>query len=184
VLDIACGRGEFIRNISAPEKWACDITASSSLSSDIHFVEADGLRLRDVLPNDYFGCVFLSNYLEHLVSSEAVIEQLTIAHSLLRPNGALVVLQPNIRLVGQAYWDFIDHKTPLTEKSLEEATVLVGFTTGKVITRFISYTTKSRTPQRPSLVRLYLRFKPMWRFMGKQTLYIGRKNGDRKTSRQ
>jgi hypothetical protein len=89
--------------------------------------------------------------------------------------------------VGQAYWDFIDHKTPLTEKSLEEAAVLSGFTTEKVITRFIPYTTKGRTPQRPSLVRLYLRSKPIWRFMGKQTLYIGRKSerdGDHTASRQ
>jgi len=95
---------------------------------------------------------------------------------LLKPNGTLVVLQPNIRLVGQAYWDFIDHKTPLTEKSLEEAALLAGFATEKMITRFIPYTTKSRTPQRPSFVRLYLRIKPIWRFMGKQTLYIGRKS--------
>jgi len=176
VLDIACGQGEFIRNISALEKWACDMTTSSRLSSDIHFIQANGLHLRDLLPSDYFGCVFLSNYLEHLASSEAVIEQLKVAHSLLKPNGTLVVLQPNIRLVGQAYWDFIDHKTPLTEKSLEEAALLAGFATEKMITRFIPYTTKSRTPQRPSFVRLYLRIKPIWRFMGKQTLYIGRKS--------
>jgi SAM-dependent methyltransferase len=174
VLDLACGHGGFIRNITASERWACDIRASSELSSDIQFVQTGGLRLGGLLPKDHFGCVFVSNYLEHLDSSDAVIEQLRIVHALLRSNGTLLVLQPNIRLVGHAYWDFIDHKTPLTEKSLEEAAVLAGFETEKLITRFIPYTTNSRTPQRPTFVRLYLQFKPIWRLMGKQKRQDGR----------
>jgi len=45
----------------------------SALPSDVRFVHAGGLDLADVMPNDYFDIAFFSNYLEHLVSTEAVL---------------------------------------------------------------------------------------------------------------
>jgi SAM-dependent methyltransferase len=176
VLDIACDRGYFIRNVRADEKWASDMRdVSSSLPPEIHFVRSDGLALAQVLPSAHFGTVFMSNYLEHLASGDRVIEQLRVAAELLRPGGRMVVLQPNIRLTGPAYWDFIDHKVPLTEHSLLEAATAAGFQTERVIVRFLPYSTKSRLPQHPLLVRAYLRLPVVWRFLGGQTLYVGRR---------
>jgi len=40
------------------------------------------------------------------------------------------------------------------------------------IKRFLPYTTKSRIPTSAALVRAYLRFRPLWYLMGKQTLMI------------
>ena len=136
---------------------------------------ASGLDLDEVLPNNYFDIAFFSNYLEHLPSTEAVLQQLRVTHAILKPGGSVVILQPNIRLIGGAYWDFIDHQTALTEKSLAEAAVMAGFKTKKVIARFLPYTTKSRIPQHPLLVRAYLNFPPAWLLLGKQTLYLGEK---------
>ncbi|HXC76138.1 MAG TPA: methyltransferase domain-containing protein [Candidatus Acidoferrum sp.] len=176
VVDIACDLGYFIRNIHAGERWATDIRdVSSSLPKDIRFVPASGLDLAEVLPNDYFDIAFFSNYLEHLPSTEAVLQQLRVTFSILKPGGSVLILQPNIRLIGGAYWDFIDHQTALTDKSLAEAAVMAGFRTKKVIARFLPYTTKSRIPQHPLLVRAYLSFPPAWLLLGKQTLYIGEK---------
>ena len=90
-----------------------------------------------------------------------------------RPGGRVIILQPNIRLVGGKYWDFLDHRTALTERSLVEAAELAGLTTLHVVTRFLPFTTKSRLPRAPALVRWYLRFPPAWLLMGKQTLYVG-----------
>jgi hypothetical protein len=115
----------------------------------------------------------MSNYLEHLPSATAVIRQLEVAHELLRPGGRAIVLQPNIRLVGGRYWDFIDHCVALTDRSLVEAGELAGLATTKVIVRFLPFTTKSRLPQSPRLVRAYLSFPPSWMLLGEQTLYIG-----------
>lgn len=174
ILDVACDRGEFIRHVRARERWATDLRdVSAGLPSDIRFVQADGRALLDVLPPAAFDGIFMSNYLEHLPSSEAVIEQLRVCAGLLRSGGRLVILQPNIRLTGAAYWDFIDHRTPLTERSLAEAAEAVGFRAVAVITRFLPYTTKSRLPSHPFLVRGYLAFPPAWRLLGKQTLYVG-----------
>jgi 2-polyprenyl-3-methyl-5-hydroxy-6-metoxy-1,4-benzoquinol methylase len=176
VLDIACDRGYFIAHVRASEKWASDMRdVASSLPADVKFVQSSGLDLAGVVPRGHFGTVFMSNYLEHLPSSDHVLRQLAVAAELLRPGGRVVVLQPNIRFVGAAYWDFIDHKTALTERSLTEAAEVAGFVTERVIRRFLPYTTKSRLPQSPALVRLYLRVPLAWRFLGGQTLYVGRR---------
>ena len=176
VLDIATDIGYFIRNIRAAERWASDLRdTSGSMPDDVRFIQSDGLSLADAVPNDYFDVVFMSNYLEHLDSAESVIQQLRVAHRLLRVGGRIVILQPNIKLVGAAYWDFIDHRVPLTEVSLVEAATFAGFRTSELVPRFLPYSVKGHLPAHPLLVRAYLAFPPAWRLFGKQTLYVGRK---------
>jgi SAM-dependent methyltransferase len=174
VLDIACDRGYFIRNVTGHERWATDVRdVSADLPGDVHFTAASGLELDRVLPNAQFGVVFMSNYLEHLPSRDSVIDQMRVVARLLRPGGRAIVMQPNIRLIGGGYWDFIDHKVALTERSLVEASQTAGLRTHALFTRFMPYTTKSRLPQSAALVRAYLAFPPAWWFLGKQTLYVG-----------
>jgi SAM-dependent methyltransferase len=176
VLDVACDQGAFIRHVAGGERWASDLRNMRRwLPDDIRFVECSGLALDKELPTDYFDIVFMSNYLEHLLSRSEVVLQLAVAHRLLRPGGKVIILQPNIRLVGGGYWDFIDHHVALTERSLAEAASLAGFQVHRLVTRFLPYSTLGRLPQRPSLVRAYLHLPPAWWFFGKQTLYIGRK---------
>jgi 2-polyprenyl-3-methyl-5-hydroxy-6-metoxy-1,4-benzoquinol methylase len=174
ILDIACDRGHLVRFAKGSERWATDIRdVSGSLPKDIRFVQASGLELATAVPTAHFGTVFMSNYLEHLGSSDAVIDQLRVARELIKPGGRVIVLQPNIRLVGPRYWDFIDHKVALTERSLLEAAELAGLRTVELITRFLPYSTKGRLPSDPRLVRAYLRFRPAWLLLGRQTLYVG-----------
>lgn len=173
ILDIACDQGYFIRNVTAADRWASDLRdLSGTFGTDIRFVQVDGLRLTSAVPLDAFDVVFMSNYLEHLQSPDAVIEQLRQARAVLRPGGRAIILQPNIRFTGGAYWDFIDHRTPLTERSLAEACAIAGLRVDRTIVRFLPYTTKSRMPQHPLLVRAYLRMPLAWRLLGQQTLMV------------
>lgn len=174
VLDIGCDAGYFIRHVEAEERWATDLRdVHALLPNDVRFCQASGLDLLAILPPGHFGTVFMSNYLEHLADPESVIRQLEVAAGLLAPGGRVIVLQPNVRLLGGRYWDFIDHRVPLTERSLVEAGELAGLRTVRLVTRFLPYTTKGRLPQDPRLVRAYLAFPPAWRVLGKQTLYVG-----------
>lgn len=175
VLDVACDRGSFIRHVRAGERWASDVRDMRGwLPDEVNFVQSSGLALDKALPLGQFDVVFMSNYLEHLLSRSEVVAQLAVAHRLLRDRGRVIVLQPNIRLVGGAYWDFIDHHVALTERSLVEAANLAGFTTENLITRFLPYSTLGRLPQGRSWVKLYLHMPVAWRLLGKQTLYVGR----------
>jgi len=179
LLDVACDRGYFVRWVQATERWATDVRdVGTTLPDDVRFVQSSGLDLVDAVPTDYFGTIFMSNYLEHLPSSDAVVEQLRVCYRLARPGGRVIILQPNIRLVGPRYWDFIDHHVALTENSLVEAAELAGFATERLTTRFLPYSIKGRLPADPRLVRAYLAVPFAWRLMGKQTLYVGTRGRD------
>jgi SAM-dependent methyltransferase len=178
VLDIGCDRGSFINAVTAGRKIAVDLReVAAHLDPDVEFIRSDGLALLDHIPAGSVDVAFMSNYLEHLRSRDDVLEQLKVAARLLRPGGRLIVLQPNIRLVGFSYWDFFDHQTALTERSLEEAAITAGFDTERLIARFLPYTAKSRIPQNALLVRAYLRLPPVWLLFGRQTLLVARRPG-------
>jgi SAM-dependent methyltransferase len=178
IIELAADRGMFIRGIVAREKWASDLRDTSShMGPGVRFVQANGLEIADRVEPGHFDVVFMSNYLEHLDSGEAVIEQFRVAHRLLKPGGRVMVLQPNIALVGPRYWDFIDHRVALTDRSLEEAATLAGFATEALFRRFLPYSVKGRLPTHRLLVRAYLAFRPAWWIMGKQTLYVGTRDG-------
>jgi len=173
VLDVASDGGYFIRNVAARERWATDIRDTSEvLPEQVRFVQVDGLALDTALPLDHFDVVFMSNYLEHLPSTDAVLAQMRQVRRVLKPGGRMIVLQPNIRFVGAAYWDFIDHKVAITDQSLAEAAVLSGFVVERLIPRLLPYSTRSRLPQHPALVRTYLRVPLAWRLFGKQSLLV------------
>ena len=176
VVDLACDRGAFINVVSASRRIAVDVRdVRRHLEPGVEFIQTDGLSLVDCLPAGSVDVVFMSNYLEHLPSANAVIDQFRVVAELLRPGGRAIVLQPNIRLTGGSYWDFLDHKTALTEKSLEEAARMADLEVEEMIIRFLPYTTKSRFPQNPWLVRAYLWFRPAWLVLGRQTLLVARR---------
>jgi len=172
VLDIGCGYCHFLNNIKAKEKIGVDANPAvkNYAAPGVTIIPTDDLALGGLTP-EYFDCIFISNFLEHLENGQQVIQLLKRSRELLKPGGRIIILQPNFRLLGGAYFDFIDHKTVLTDKSLAEALDIAGFKVEKMIIRFLPYTTKSRIPQSPFLVRLYLWFRPFWLILGKQSLF-------------
>ena len=101
-----------------------------------------------------------------------------VAAELVRDGRPVIVLQPNIRLTGRAYWDFEDHHVALTDRTLVEAGHRAGLQTVQLIERFLPYTTKGRLPTNALLARWYLRIPLAWRFMGRQSLYIAERARD------
>jgi hypothetical protein len=69
---------------------------------------------------------------------------------------------------------FFDHITPVDDRALAEAFAVTGFDVELDIPRFLPYTTKSRLPSGPGLVKLYLRVPLAWRFLGAQAFMVGR----------
>ena len=176
VVDIGAGYCEFINNIPAAQKIAVD------LNPDVRKFAADGIRIINEsctavssIPSGSVDAVFMSNFLEHLPSKDLVLQTLRESARMLRPGGRVIILQPNIRFLYDECWDYFDHHTALSDRSLVEGVLMAGLDPKVVVPRFLPYTTKSRLPQAPWLVSLYLRIPLAWRFLGKQALVVADK---------
>jgi SAM-dependent methyltransferase len=173
VLDLAAGYCEFINHVQCAEKYAYDANPDTAqfAAADVTLVVGD-CRDMSALPPASFDVVFVSNFFEHLESKRDLDAVLKQAFERLRPGGRLLVLQPNIRYLGSAYWDFYDHTTPLTHLSLREGLLKNGFEVQTLIPKFLPYTFKSRIPTAAWMVRWYLKFRPAWWLLGKQMFAV------------
>ena len=117
---------------------------------------------------------WVSNFFEHLRDSDELLSTLRELRRVLRPGGRLLVLQPNIRLTGPGVGT--SSIAPcLSPRSVSwKPLVLAGFSVESMKVRFLPYTTESRLPVWPMLIRLYLRFPPAQFLLGKQTFVVAR----------
>jgi ubiquinone/menaquinone biosynthesis C-methylase UbiE len=178
VLDLACGYGEFVRHIHAKRKIAIDLNAAAAreLPDDVEFHTGTAENLSQI-PTVSIDVCFSSNFFEHLPSKEVLDRVLAEAFRVLKPGGLYVAMQPNLRYAPGEYWDYYDHVLPLTHLSCREAFGKAGFEIRELIDRFVPFSTASRLPQHPLLVRLYLACRPVWRILGRQFVIVGRKPG-------
>ncbi len=173
VLDLAAGYCEFINNISCAKKIALDLNTDIQKFADknVQIIISDASNIK--LENNSVDVCFISNFFEHMPTKNAILNVLNECYRVLKINGKIIILQPNIKYVKGAYWDFFDHVLPLTDKSLKEALLLSNFSISKVIPKFLPYTTKSKIPKKLFFIKTYLNIPFLWNFFGKQSLLIG-----------
>jgi len=176
VLDIACGYGEFSRHIHAGRRIAIDLNpeARGMLPPEVEFHLASAEKL-SMIPDATVDVCFSSNFFEHLPSKQILDRVLGETLRVLKPGGRYVAMQPNLRYAPGEYWDYYDHVLPLTDRSCFEAFAKAGYHVDELIDRFVPFSTSSKLPQAPWLVRAYLAFPPAWRLLGRQFVIVGRK---------
>lgn len=175
VLDLGAGYCEFINHIRCGQKVAVDLNedAATHAGPDVQLVRAPSTDLH-VLADASIDVVFVSNFFEHLPTKDDLLRTLAELKRVLVPGGKLLILQPNIRFLADKYWDFVDHQLPLSDRSLVEALELLGLDPIEVRPRFLPFTTKSRLPQWPWLIRLYLRLPLAQRLFGRQAWVVAK----------
>lgn len=174
VMDIGAGKCELLNTIECKTKLAVD------LNPDVKKYANKGVQVLSLsaldIPAKYnqsVDVVILSHFLEHLDSKDDVIAVLNKTYQLLKNGGKVLILQPNIDLVKEAYWDFIDHKVALNTKSLLELLDLTGFRVDKLVERFLPYTTKGNLPISRFVIYLYFMIPEILRPFAGQSLVIG-----------
>lgn len=179
VVDVGAGLCEFINNIDAKEKIALDINSDvrKVASLDVKVIIAPVKDLHSKFKEKSVDVFFMSNLLEHLDSKEDVFRLLSEAFKALRKDGRLLIMQPDIGLVGNPYWDFFDHKVPITFLSLTEALTTIGYKIGDYRYPFLPYSTKVKwLPLWPPLLRFYLKLPVLQKIFGKQFFVVAVKN--------
>lgn len=141
MLDLGCGHGEFINQVSARRRLGMDLNPESRahLVSDVEFLEQD-CTVPWAVPSDSLDVVFTSNFFEHLPDKAALGRCLGHALDALKPGGRLIALGPNIAAVHGVYWHFWDHYLPLTNQSLAEGLRLHGYLIELAIPQTLPYT--------------------------------------------
>jgi SAM-dependent methyltransferase len=127
LLDVGCGRGEFMAGFHALgyEVFGIDISpAAPELVPEFEVRVADLESAPLPYPPETFDYVFSKSVIEHLRDPDAFLTQCTAA---LRPGGIALIMTPSWV---HTYWGpfYIDHThvTPFTAPSLEQALVLAG----------------------------------------------------------
>lgn len=176
VLDLGAGFCEFINNIRCATRYAVDISAATAQYAGagvvVYIASATDLS---PISDATMDLVFCSNFFEHLPDKAAMGRSLDEIWRTLKPAGRLMILQPNIKYLVEAYWDFFDHQIALSHLSTVEALAGHGFEPAIVIPRFLPFTTKSSLPKGAFFVRAYLRCRPAWRILGRQMFILAEK---------
>jgi ubiquinone/menaquinone biosynthesis C-methylase UbiE len=155
VLEVASGYGHFINNIVAKEKYAIDQNPDSVnyLKPGVVYFNCSSTKLNENW-NSKFDIIFVSNFFEHITKGDILLT-LNECHRVLKKNGKIIVLQPNIRFLEKDYWMFFDHITPLDDRSLSEALVLSGFQVSECFPKFLPFTLQGRLPVFSILIIIY-----------------------------
>ncbi len=135
LLDIGCGNGEFLAFMRElgwevvgvePDPEAAQI-AQSKFGLEVIYSD-----LREVgLPKEFFTAITMSHVIEHMVDP---MEVLYTCHQLLKPNGRLIVVTPNVESLGHqvfgAAWRGLEpprHLFLFSKSTLSDCLSYAGF---------------------------------------------------------
>jgi dolichol-phosphate mannosyltransferase len=145
-------------------------------ATDVRVIIGSVKHIRKLFPSSSVDVLFMSNLLEHLNSKEDVFRLLNESFQVLKKGGRLLIMQPDISLVGHEYWDFFDHKVAITTASLVEVLRSIGYEISYLHSPFLPYTTKTKNlPLWPPLLTLYLKLPFLHRLFGKQFFVCAKK---------
>lgn len=179
LIDVAAGRCEFINAIKCKRRVAVDLNPDTRKYADktVEVLNIDALKFGDKIRGKA-NTVFMSNFLEHLNSKSDVVTLFDQVNKALVKGGRVIILQPNINLAKEKYWNFIDHHIALNDQCIVEALEISGFKLEKCVVRFLPYSTKSFFPVNSMLIKMYLSLPTFLRPFAGQSLFIARKGAD------
>ncbi len=127
LLDIGCGRGEFLAGFikCGMKGFAVDQSAAAGTycpqaelrNADL---ENDGIPY----PDDYFDVVFSKSVIEHFYYPERLVKDML---RVLKPGGLAITLCPAWEYNYKNYFDDYTHRTPFMIQSLRDIHIIHGF---------------------------------------------------------
>lgn len=169
-LELGAGYGECSRFLRARQKYALDLNPELARywAPDVEPLIQSALDPWP-LEDGSLDAIVASNFFEHFTLPEGEL-LLAEAARALKPEGRLVVIQPNFRLEPRRYFDDYTHKAIYTDVGFADFVEARGWRLVRREARFLPFSMKSRLPTASWLVRLYLALP--WRPLAGQFLVV------------
>jgi O-antigen chain-terminating methyltransferase len=133
VLDVGCGRGEFLGLLREAGVEARGVDADADMvafarGEGLEVEQGDALAHLEQLEDGSLGGIFLAQVVEHL-PPPALVRLLELAHAKLRPGGVLVAetINPLSPIALRNYFADLTHAQPLVAETLALLAEQAGF---------------------------------------------------------
>lgn len=134
VLDLGCGRGEFLELCREAGLPARGVDVDPAMvdrcrAAGLDVEQADALAYLEALPDGSLGGVFAAQLIEHL-APEAFVALVQLAYARLGPGGVLVLETPNPRCLGifaSAFYVDLSHVKPIHPEAAVFVLEAAGF---------------------------------------------------------
>ena len=132
LLDLGCGRGEFLNGFieMGVEGHGVDFTDSAvnycpNATIKQADIENDGLPYED----NFFDVIFSKSVIEHFHNPDIMIKEV---FRCLKPGGIAIILAPSWEYNYRIYFEDYTHRTPFMKTSLRDVHLINGFSSVKV----------------------------------------------------
>ena len=127
VLDLGCGRGEFLKAFAHLNAYA-KVEGYDSDPDAKQLNKSFKIKIGKSYPLPYkdntFHIVFCKSVIEHQYYPEELVQEV---YRILAPGGQFIVLTPDIDSIKTVFWVDFTHRTPFTLESLREILEIYNF---------------------------------------------------------
>ncbi len=132
ILDLGCGRGEFLRGFikCGLNGYGVDQSAiAKSICPEAEILQSD-LENEPLPYNDnYFDVIYSKSVLEHFYYPEKLVLEI---YRILKPGGLVITMVPDWEAVYKTFYEDYTHRKPFTLASLKNIFLINGFNDVKV----------------------------------------------------
>ena len=127
LLDVGCGRGEFLKGFISCGVKGYGVDRSNAAekycpNADLRIanLEAEALPY----PDNYFDVVYSKSVIEHFYYPEKLVQEI---YRVLKPGGLVITLCPDWEFNYRIYYEDYSHRTPFMQSSLRDIQLISGF---------------------------------------------------------
>lgn len=127
LLDVGCGRGEFLKGFSLAGLQVCGLDRSLQAKALCPEGRVEAIQLESEpfpFEDDGFDVVFCKSVIEHFYYPEKIVQEI---HRVLKPGGIAIIMTPDWVSQFKIFYEDFTHRTPFTEQSLSEILCVFNF---------------------------------------------------------
>ena len=132
ILDVGCGRGEFLSGFITSDLEGYGVDRSNSILetfNDIKFQQSDLEKDGIPYPDNFFEYVFSKSVIEHFYNPDNLGKEI---FRVLKPGGLVITMCPSWEYNIKNYYEDYTHRSPFTKVALRDFLIIQGFTNVEV----------------------------------------------------